>query len=74
MAEAAPTTAAPESDRRPLTKFTLASYMILVIVFALGAIGSAMTNSLSLFFVKHVSQRRPTWRGSRAASSPSTWW
>ena len=29
-------------------------YMILVIVFALGAIGSAMTNSLSLFFVKHV--------------------
>ena len=31
-------------------------YMILVIVFALGAIGSAMTNSLSLFFVKHVMQ------------------
>ena len=31
-------------------------YVILVIVFALGAIGSAMTNSLSLFFVKHVMQ------------------
>ena len=31
-------------------------YMILVIVFALGAVGSAMTNSLSLFFVKHVMQ------------------
>ena len=31
-------------------------YMILVIVFALGAIGSAMTNSLSVFFVKHVMQ------------------
>ena len=28
--------------------------MILVIVFAFGVIGSAMTNSLSLFFVKHV--------------------
>ena len=29
-------------------------YVLLVIVFAFGAIGSAMTNSLSLFFVKHV--------------------
>lgn len=29
-------------------------YIILVVVFAFGAIGSAMTNSLSLFFVKHV--------------------
>ncbi len=29
-------------------------YVILVVVFAFGAIGSAMTNSLSLFFVKHV--------------------
>ena len=29
-------------------------YMLLVVVFGFGAIGSAMTNSLSLFFVKHV--------------------
>ncbi len=29
-------------------------YVLLVIVFAAGAIGSAMTNSLSFFFVKHV--------------------
>ena len=28
--------------------------MLLVLVFGFGAIGSAMTNSLSLFFVKHV--------------------
>ena len=29
-------------------------YVLLVLVFGFGAIGSAMTNSLSLFFVKHV--------------------
>ncbi len=29
-------------------------YIYLVVVFAFGAIGSAMTNSLSFFFVKHV--------------------
>ena len=29
-------------------------FMMLVVVFAFGSIGSAMTNTLSLFFVKHV--------------------
>ena len=29
-------------------------FMLLVVVFAVGSIGSAMTNSLSFFFVKHV--------------------
>ena len=29
-------------------------FMLLVVVFAVGSIGSAMTNSLSVFFVKHV--------------------
>ena len=29
-------------------------FMLLVVVFAFGSIGSAMTNSLSFFFVKHV--------------------
>ena len=29
-------------------------FMLLIVVFAVGSIGSAMTNSLSFFFVKHV--------------------
>ena len=50
-----------EQDKKPIRimdglKVAMGNkpFMMLVVVFAVGSIGSAMTNSLSFFFVKHV--------------------
>ena len=50
-----------EKDKRPIRIIdglraakSNKPFMMLIVVFAVGSIGSAMTNSLSFFFVKHV--------------------
>ena len=50
-----------EQDKKPIriidglrVAMSNKPFMMLIVVFAVGSIGSAMTNSLSFFFVKHV--------------------